>query len=267
MSYLTLCARVFPPAGLCTLDSKLSDLHDASSSAGQGHGDGGRHFILPARRERDLSCPDVAGSAVPACCQLCESPPALYCRLSFYHGKMCAHLIDDVDSKKVYWPLEVWGCWSLSNFVQLVIQRCRDERTMRTLRQSVNRLSGTNTGQILVLFVVVFWGKPLSVSPCRFLCVTTGSPSSETAPTTGWWRRCRLNSRPFLMTSQSATASWSCLILTCVQGTSRTASPFKLIRFTSEHYPTKPREINSFHEMTIQYEQMSVIIIDLNVNI
>lgn len=69
------CSVSLCPAGLCALDAKLSVLHDAFSSKGQRHGDGGRHYILPAGRERDPSRLDVTDCAVATGRRLCESPP------------------------------------------------------------------------------------------------------------------------------------------------------------------------------------------------
>lgn len=71
---LCLCL-VGPSVGLQPLDAKLSGRHDVSSSAGQSRGDGGRHLVLPAGCELDLSRPDGAVSAVAARRQLCEAPP------------------------------------------------------------------------------------------------------------------------------------------------------------------------------------------------
>lgn len=55
------------------------------------------------------------------------------------------------------------------------------------------------------------------LSPCRFLCATTERWYSDRAPTAGWWRRCRLTSSPYLMTSQIETVSLICRILTCAR--------------------------------------------------
>lgn len=70
-----LSVSLCPPAGLQPLDAELSGHHVASSSAGQRCGDGGRHRVLPAGCELDLSRLDDAGSAVAARHQLCEAPP------------------------------------------------------------------------------------------------------------------------------------------------------------------------------------------------
>lgn len=60
-------------AGLQSLDAKLPPSHDAAATAGQRLGDRGRHHVLPARRELDLPCSDVAHSSVTACTRLCEA--------------------------------------------------------------------------------------------------------------------------------------------------------------------------------------------------
>lgn len=62
-------------------------------------------------------------------------------------------------------------------------------------------------------------------SPCRFLCATTGRWYSDRVPTAGWWRRCRLTSRPSLMTLQIETASLICRILTCALDALKIAFP------------------------------------------
>lgn len=66
-----------PPAGLRSLDSKLSNLHAASSSTGQRFDDGGRHHLLSAGCKLILSSLNNTGYAVTACCQLCEVQPTL----------------------------------------------------------------------------------------------------------------------------------------------------------------------------------------------
>lgn len=75
----------------------------------------------------------------------------------------------------------------------------------------------TEQTRSLKLLIILPPRVKVCLSPCRFLCATTGRWYSDRAPTAGWWRRCRLTSRLSLMTLQIETASLTCRILTCAR--------------------------------------------------